>query len=103
MARYRLADLCLDTYPYNGHTTTSDAVYAGRRVVTTKGTSFASRVASSVLWHQNTNYQAVGSLKDLKSQIMAQLNAAHTKDIGSVVSPFPQEKTFSDVILSIYG
>ena len=103
LARYRLADLCLDTYPYNGHTTTSDAVYAGRRVVTTTGTSFASRVASSVLWHQNTNYQAVGSLKDLKSQIMAQLNAQHTQEADRTVQPFPQEKTFSDVILSIYG
>ncbi len=49
LARYKLADLCLDTFPYNGHTTTSDALLAGVPVVTIMGTSFASRVAGSLL------------------------------------------------------
>jgi predicted O-linked N-acetylglucosamine transferase (SPINDLY family) len=47
--RLRNADLALDTYPYNGHTTTSEALWAGLPVLTYKGTNFASRVAESLL------------------------------------------------------
>ena len=49
LARYRLVDVCLDTFPYNGHTTTSDAIWAGTPVVTMRGEGFASRVASSLI------------------------------------------------------
>ena len=49
LARYCLADLFLDTFPYNGHTTCSDALFAGLPVVTMRGESFASRVCSSLL------------------------------------------------------
>ena len=49
LARQRLADLFVDTFPYNGHTTASDALYAGLPVVTTLGDTFASRVAASLL------------------------------------------------------
>lgn len=49
IARYRVADLALDTLPYTGHTTTSDALWAGCPVVTCLGVSFASRVAASLL------------------------------------------------------
>jgi predicted O-linked N-acetylglucosamine transferase (SPINDLY family) len=49
LARYCLADLFLDTFPYNGHTTCSDALFAGLPVVTMRGESFASRVCSSML------------------------------------------------------
>ncbi len=49
LARYRLADLCLDTLPYGGHTTTSDALWMGCPVLTCAGASFASRVAGSLL------------------------------------------------------
>jgi predicted O-linked N-acetylglucosamine transferase (SPINDLY family) len=49
LARHRLADLALDTLPYNGHGTTSDALWAGLPVLTCLGTTFAGRVAASVL------------------------------------------------------
>ena len=49
LARHRLADLFLDTLPYNAHTTASDAVWAGLPVLTCAGRSFTSRVAASVL------------------------------------------------------
>ncbi len=49
VARHRLADLFLDTYPYNGHATTSIAIRAGVPVVTLSGSTFASRVAGSIL------------------------------------------------------
>jgi predicted O-linked N-acetylglucosamine transferase (SPINDLY family) len=49
LARHRLADLFLDTFPYNAHTTASDALWAGLPLVTLIGESFASRVAASLL------------------------------------------------------
>ena len=49
LARHRLADLFLDTFPYNAHTTASDALWAGLPVLTRMGESFASRVAASLL------------------------------------------------------
>ncbi|NTU96706.1 MAG: tetratricopeptide repeat protein [Chlorobiaceae bacterium] len=49
LARHRLADLFLDTLPYNAHTTACDALWAGLPVLTRTGESFASRVAASVL------------------------------------------------------
>jgi protein O-GlcNAc transferase len=49
LARYPLADLFLDTHPYNAHTTASDALWMGLPVLTRRGRSFASRVASSLL------------------------------------------------------
>ena len=53
LARAALADIFIDTFPCNGHTTVSDALWAGLPVVTRCGDSFASRVGASLL-------QAVG-------------------------------------------
>lgn len=49
MARLQLADIFLDTLPYNAHATASDALWAGVPVLTCKGETFAGRVASSLL------------------------------------------------------
>ena len=49
LSRLALADLVVDTRYYNGHTTTSDALWAGVPVLTTPGETFASRVAASLL------------------------------------------------------
>jgi predicted O-linked N-acetylglucosamine transferase (SPINDLY family) len=49
LARHRQADLFLDTFPYNAHTTSSDALWAALPVLTLMGSSFASRVAASLL------------------------------------------------------
>jgi protein O-GlcNAc transferase len=53
LARHQLADLYLDTLPYNAHSTTCDALWAGVPVITCAGGSFAGRAAASAL-------QAVG-------------------------------------------
>jgi predicted O-linked N-acetylglucosamine transferase (SPINDLY family) len=49
LARYRSADLFLDTHPYNAGTTASDALWVGLPVLTYAGESFAARVAASLL------------------------------------------------------
>ena len=48
LARYRLADLFLDTFPFNGGATSSDALWAGLPIVTCSGETFASRMAGSL-------------------------------------------------------
>jgi predicted O-linked N-acetylglucosamine transferase (SPINDLY family) len=49
LERHRLADLFLDTLPYNAHTTASDALWAGLPLITCKGKAFHGRVAASLL------------------------------------------------------
>ncbi len=49
LARLALADLFVDTFHYNAHTTCSDALWAGLPVLTLAGGTFASRVAASLL------------------------------------------------------
>jgi predicted O-linked N-acetylglucosamine transferase (SPINDLY family) len=49
LARFAVADLFLDTLPYNAHTLTSDALWGGCPVLTCTGETFASRVAGSIL------------------------------------------------------
>jgi predicted O-linked N-acetylglucosamine transferase (SPINDLY family) len=67
LARYRQADLFLDTQPYNAGTTASDALWAGLPVLTCPGESFAGRVAASLL-------TAIG-LPELIAQTPAQYEA----------------------------
>jgi predicted O-linked N-acetylglucosamine transferase (SPINDLY family) len=49
LARLGLADLFLDSLPYNAHTTASDALWAGLPLLTRRGTAFPGRVAASLL------------------------------------------------------
>jgi predicted O-linked N-acetylglucosamine transferase (SPINDLY family) len=49
LARHRLADLFLDTLPYNAHTTASDALWSGLPLLTQCGNTFPGRVAASLL------------------------------------------------------
>jgi predicted O-linked N-acetylglucosamine transferase (SPINDLY family) len=49
LERHRHADLFLDTFNYNAHTTASDALWGGLPIITKQGSQFAARVASSLL------------------------------------------------------
>jgi predicted O-linked N-acetylglucosamine transferase (SPINDLY family) len=68
VVRHRLADLFLDTFYYNAHTTASDALLEGLPVVTCIGEAFAGRVAASILnaaglpeliTHSHADYEAL--------------------------------------------
>jgi predicted O-linked N-acetylglucosamine transferase (SPINDLY family) len=64
LARLQLADLVLDTLPYNGHATTAEALACGVPVLSCKGRAFAGRVAASLL--------TAAGLPELATQTLAQ-------------------------------
>ncbi len=64
LARLSLADLFLDTLPYNAHTTASDALWAGCPVLTCAGRSFAARVAGSLLHSAGLPDLVTGNLSE---------------------------------------
>ena len=67
LARHRLADLFLDTMPYNAHTTASDALWAGLPVLTCLGGQFDGRVAASLLETIGLPEQVTKSVGDYES------------------------------------
>ncbi len=64
LIRYRIADLVLDTFPFNGHATTSDVLWAGCPLVTCVGETFNSRVAGSLLQAMDMAELATYSLQE---------------------------------------
>jgi predicted O-linked N-acetylglucosamine transferase (SPINDLY family) len=67
LARHRLADLFLDSWPYNAHTTASDALWAGLPLLTLEGEAFAGRVAASLLKSLELPELITTSLADYES------------------------------------
>ena len=65
--RMKLADIFLDTWPYNAHTTASDAIRVGLPIVTLIGNSFASRVAASILNTVKLNNLIAKKLEDYEN------------------------------------
>jgi protein O-GlcNAc transferase len=70
LARHRLADLFLDTLPYNAHTTCSDALWAGLPVLTCRGDSFPGRVAASLLHAVGLPELVTSSLADYAARAL---------------------------------
>jgi len=109
LARHRLADLFLDTLPYNAHTTTSDALWAGLPVLTCTGISFASRVAASLLQaielpelitNNEQDYQAKAIELATNPQILRELKAK--LDSNRLSKPLFNAKLFTNHIESAY-
>ena len=84
LARLRLADLFLDTWPYNAHTTGSDALWAGLPVLTCTGETFPSRVGASLLQnvglpelvtHTLVHYEALAVTLALRPEHLTALRA----------------------------
>jgi predicted O-linked N-acetylglucosamine transferase (SPINDLY family) len=89
LARYRVADLALDTFPYTSHTTLSDALWRGCPTVGLCGETFAARVSGSLLTtaglpdlvtHSFGDYEALASRlatdRPLLEEVRARVNAA---------------------------
>jgi protein O-GlcNAc transferase len=71
LARHRLADLFLDTLPYNAHTTASDALWAGLPLLTCLGTQFDGRVAASLLQTIGLPELVVRTMDDYEAMALA--------------------------------
>jgi predicted O-linked N-acetylglucosamine transferase (SPINDLY family) len=80
LARYRLADFFLDTFPYNAHTTSADALMSGIPVVTCMGDAFHARVAGSLVQNAGLPELATHSLEDYEA--LAQALAAQPERVA---------------------
>jgi predicted O-linked N-acetylglucosamine transferase (SPINDLY family) len=70
LARYRLANLFLDTLPFNAGTTASDVLWAGLPLVTCSGAAFAARMAGSLLHAVGLPELVTHSLEDYEALIL---------------------------------
>jgi predicted O-linked N-acetylglucosamine transferase (SPINDLY family) len=77
LARQRLADLFLDTFPYGAHTTASDALWVGLPLVTLIGKSFQSRVAASLLHSVGHPELIADSLEKYKDLVLRMVKNPH--------------------------
>ena len=71
LARYQVADLFLDTFPFNGGTTVSDALWAGLPVLTCSGSTFASRMGGSLLHNIGMNEFICDSFTEYENQAVS--------------------------------
>lgn len=67
LARYRLAGLALDTWPYGSHTTASDSLWAGCPLVALRGDTLASRISASVLNAAGLAEMIAGTVADFRA------------------------------------
>ena len=67
---FKLMDIFLDTFPYNGHTTVCESLYEGTPVITLTGKSFASRVGASILYNLNMKEMITHNLLEYEEKII---------------------------------
>ncbi len=83
LARYKVADLALDTFPYTSHTTASDALWCGCPLVALCGETFAARVSGSILTAAQLPALIANSLEDYESKILKlATNRSLLKDVA---------------------
>ena len=90
LARHRLADLFLDTLPYNAHTTASDALWMGLPIVTCMGSTFAGRVAASLLYAAGLPELVTESLADYEA--LALRLARNPEALAAIKSRLAQDR-----------
>ena len=109
LARYRLADLFLDTLPCNAHTTASDALWAGLPVLTCSGKGFAARVAGSLLHAVGlpelvtetlADYEALALKLARENAVLAKIRSRLTENIHS--SPLFDTERFRRNLEAVY-
>lgn len=71
LARYQIADLFLDTFPFNAGTTANDALWMGLPVLTRSGRTFASRMAGALLTAANLGELITYQLSDYEEKAVA--------------------------------
>jgi len=91
--RFEFMDLFLDTFPCNAHTTASESIRAGVPILTLKGNSFPSRVASSILTNVGLENLIVSNLEDYETKAISL--AKNYKEIESLKKHLAQDKNLS--------
>jgi predicted O-linked N-acetylglucosamine transferase (SPINDLY family) len=114
LSRLRLADLYLDTVPYNAHTTAAEALWAGVPVVTCQGPYFAGRVAASLLSACGRDYLICPDLDAYRALALElarspeRLRAVreHLRSSGSSAPAFDTARytlDFEDLLFKMWG
>ena len=93
LGRHTFADLFLDTFPYNAHTTASEALWSGLPILTLQGKSFASRVASSLLRAMDLPELICQSQDEYKSKAI--FLAKNPSEISALKMKISQNKSSS--------
>src|SRR5262249_15607309 len=93
LSRYSVADLALDTLPYAAHTTASDALWMGCPLITCTGSSYASRVAGSLLMSAGVPELVTSSFADYEA--LAIRLAADRRALHGVRERLEQSRTTS--------
>jgi predicted O-linked N-acetylglucosamine transferase (SPINDLY family) len=91
LARHVLADLFLDTLPYNAHTTASDALWMGLPVLSCVGNTFSARVAGSLLHALGLNEMVTDNLADYESR--ASYYATNPKALLTIKQRLHKQRT----------
>ena len=93
LKRLKFIDLFLDTFPYNAHTTASETIRARVPILTLKGKSFPSRVASSILTNVGLENLIVSNLDDYETKAISL--AQNYKEIENLKNHLAQEKNLN--------
>tara|TARA_Y100000768_G_scaffold113420_1_gene83603 strand:+ start:237 stop:1934 length:1698 start_codon:yes stop_codon:yes gene_type:complete len=110
---YKKIDLCLDTFPYNGVTTTFEALWMNVPVLVLKGDNFLSRCGESIIINSKNNFlianniseyisktvflsENLDKLNDIRQNLHANILSSHLFDSNRF------SKNFNETILSIY-
>lgn len=109
IARHALADLYLDTMPYNAHTSASDALSMNLPIVTLKGKTFASRVAGSLLHSLGLDELIAEDIESyvecvsrLTSDHLHRKNIVKKLELAKKTSALFQPKIFTKALEDIY-
>jgi len=109
IARHALADLYLDTLPYNAHTSASDALSMNLPIVTLKGNTFASRVAGSLLHSLNLDELITENIENyihcasrLTENLKYRQDIIYRLNEAKKSSPIFQPQLFVKTLESIY-
>ena len=99
LARYQLADVFLDTTPYNAHSTATDVLRAGVPIVTLPGRTFASRVAASVIHHVADKHSVIA--RDVAHSKEAAMGIATQGKRAAMQVGFPTGKAYASAIEAV--
>ena len=108
LARYRAADLALDTFPYTSHSTASDALWSGCPLVALCGDTFAARVSGSILTHCGLPELITYSLEDYERLAYrlatdpALLESMRSRVVAARSSPLFDAESFARDLERVY-